>query len=81
MDLKEYDSKVVRRVMLPAISCMTVREERKCLNEIRTLGPDISPHHILSNNWRAGDFALKYITSHNAKRAQKQQSMMKEEGK
>jgi hypothetical protein len=42
-----------KRVMTPAISEMSVKEERKCLGEIRSRGPNISPEYVLQNGWKA----------------------------
>jgi hypothetical protein len=60
-----------KRVMTPAIDGMTVRKERACLSEIRALSPDITYEYVLSNGWTAGEFALRYVTGHHAKRKSK----------
>ncbi|ACH46778.1 unknown [Feldmannia species virus] len=57
-----------KRVMTPAIEGMSVKMERSCLSEIRTLCPDITHEHVLANGWTAGKFALCYITGHHKKR-------------
>ena len=62
-----------KRVMTPAIDGMTVRKERACLSEIRSLSPDITYLHVLSNGWTAGEFALRYVTGHHRKRKSKTQ--------
>lgn len=60
-----------KRIMTPAIDGMTVRKERACLSEIRSMSPDITYKHILSNGWTAGEFALRYVTGHHRKRKSK----------
>lgn len=62
------DSHTKRRVMTPAITGMTVKEERSCLSEIRKLDDDVTHEHVLSNGWTAGEFALMYILGHHKKR-------------
>lgn len=60
-----------KRVMTPAIENMSVKEERRCLSEIRKLGDDIGDKHLLSNGWTAGRFALMYVTGQHVKRKTK----------
>ena len=60
-----------KRVMTPAIENMTVKEERACLSEIRKLGSEVDHHHILSNGWTTGKFALMYVTGQHVKRKTK----------
>lgn len=60
-----------KRIMTPAIENMTVKDERACLSEIRKLGPGVSHHHILSNGWSTGKFALMYVTGQHVKRKAK----------
>ena len=60
-----------KRVMTPAIKDMTVKDERACLSEIRKLGRSVSHHHVLSNGWTTGEFALKYVTGQHVKRKAK----------
>lgn len=60
-----------KRVMTPAIDGMTVRKERACLSEIRSLSPNITHQHVLSNGWTAGEFALRYVIGHHRKRKSK----------
>lgn len=60
-----------KRVMTPAIENMTVREERACLSEIRKLGSEVDHHHLLSNGWTTGKFALMYVTGQHVKRKTK----------
>lgn len=60
-----------KRIMTPAIENMTVKDERACLSEIRKLGPDVSHHHVLSNGWTTGKFALMYVTGQHVKRKAK----------
>ena len=61
------------RLMRPSVDGMTVQQERACLSEIRTIGMQIDPHHVLHNGMLAGDFALKYISGHHKKRQEKHQ--------
>lgn len=60
-----------KRIMTPAIEDMTVKDERACLSEIRKLGPSVSHHHVLSNGWTTGKFALMYVTGQHVKRKSK----------
>lgn len=60
-----------RRVQRPSVPGMTVQQERKCLAEIRAQGENISPHYILKNGQKAGEFALAYVLGQHAKRQQK----------
>ncbi len=73
-ETKSYtlDSKK-KRVMTPAITNMTVKEERACLSEIRKLGPDVNHEYVLSNGWTTGKFALMYVTGQHIKRKAKNQ--------
>lgn len=73
MDESRTEKRDGKRVMTPAIDGMTVKEERACLSEIRTLSPDITYEHVLSNGWTAGKFALRYVTGHHRKRKTKSQ--------
>jgi hypothetical protein len=52
----------------PAIS---VKEERKCLHEIRNMGKTMPVNHRLWNGVKATDFALQFILSHHLKRKTK----------
>eukprot|EP00899_Mesostigma_viride_P029281 jgi/Mesvir1/9538/Mv08963-RA.1 len=48
--------------MSASIPAMSVGDVRKCLNEIRRLGPEATSAHVLATNgWTAGEFALKYL--------------------
>ena len=69
-DKKEHVVKK-KRVMTPAIKDMTVKDERACLSEIRKLGKSVNHHHVLSNGWTTGEFALKYVTGQHVKRKAK----------
>jgi hypothetical protein len=60
-----------KRVQRPSVPNMTVQQERKCLAEIRSQGENISPHYILKNGQKAGEFALAYVLGQHAKRQQK----------
>eukprot|EP00899_Mesostigma_viride_P000431 jgi/Mesvir1/10389/Mv10587-RA.1 len=52
--------------MSASIPDMSVGDVRKCLNEIRRLGPGATSGHVLATNgWTAGDFALKYLLGNN----------------
>lgn len=68
---KEKATEKRKRVMTPAIEAMTVKDERACLSEIRKLGPDVSHHHVLTNGWTTGKFALMYVTGQHVKRKSK----------
>ena len=59
------------RIQRPSVPGMTVQQERKCLAEIRSQGPNISTHYILENGMYSGDFALKYVLGQHAKRQEK----------
>ena len=63
-----------KRVVYPAVPFMTVKEERKCLSEIRSYGDNIPDHFVLSNGMKAEEFALMYVLGHQLKRKEKQQS-------
>ena len=63
-----------KRVVYPAVPFMTVKEERKCLSEIRSFGDTVPDHFVLSNGMKAEDFALMYVLGHQLKRKEKQQS-------
>ena len=73
MDETNQKKEIVKkkRVMTPAIKDMTVKDERACLSEIRKLGRGVSHHHVLSNGWTTGEFALKYVTGQHVKRKAK----------
>ncbi len=45
-----------------------VKEERKCLQEIRAQGPSIPDNYVLSNGLVATDFALYFVMKHHLKR-------------
>lgn len=64
-------SKTKVRIQRPSVLGMTVQEERKCLAEIRSQGPNISTHYILENGMYAGEFGLKYVLGQHAKRQEK----------
>ena len=63
-----------KRVVYPAVPFMTVKEERKCLSEIRSYGDNIPDQFVLSNGMKAEEFALMYVLGHQLKRKEKQQS-------
>lgn len=44
------------------------KEERRLLNEVRSLQTNISPNHKLSNGMRVTDFCLQYTMIHHFKR-------------
>lgn len=61
-----------KRVVNPAVPFMTVKEERKCLSEIRNrCSNGIPENFVLSNGMNAEDFALLYVLGHQVKRRQK----------
>jgi hypothetical protein len=51
-------------VVDPDLLNVDVKEERKCLAEIRSKGPGISSQYVLKNGQRAVDFALAYVFRH-----------------
>jgi len=61
----------VKRIMSPAISFMSVKDERKCLNQIRKSEDQIDNDFRLWNGIKAVDFALMYTLSHHLKRKTK----------
>lgn len=63
-----------KRVVCPAVPFMTVKEERKCLSEIRNYVGPIPENYVLSNGMKAEDFALMYVLGHQLKRKEKQSS-------
>jgi hypothetical protein len=63
-----------KRVVCPAVPFMTVKEERKCLSEIRNYNGPIPENFVLSNGMKAEDFALMYVLGHQLKRKEKQSS-------
>ncbi len=69
MDEKKCDPG--KRTMTPAIADMSVKEERMCLSEIRTLAPNIHHEYTLRNGMTAGAFSLKYVMGHHIKRKSK----------
>lgn len=54
-----------------ATTPLSVKEERKCLQEIRAVGRAMTSAHVLSNGMRATDFALQFILNHQLKRKSK----------
>lgn len=52
---------------------LTVKDERRCLQEIRNLGRNMPLTHCLWNGMKAVDFALKFILNHQLKRKTKTQ--------
>lgn len=50
---------------------VNIKEERRCLAEIRAIGATIPFHYVLSNGQKATDFALQYILRHHLKRKAK----------
>jgi hypothetical protein len=46
----------------------TVKEERRCLSEIREKGANVPVNTILSCGIRAVDFAIFYVSQHHLKR-------------
>lgn len=60
-----------KRVMTPAIDGMSVKEERACLSEIRSMASTIKHDYVLTNGWTAGSFALAYVNGHQNKRKSK----------
>ncbi|KAG5183103.1 hypothetical protein JKP88DRAFT_273078 [Tribonema minus] len=59
---------IKKKKMMPAVATMSVREERKALQEIRSL-PDPKPHQILKScNMTAASFAVAYVLGHHLKR-------------
>lgn len=69
MDEKKCESS--KRTMTPAIADMSVKEERMCLSEIRSLAPTIHHEYTLRNGMTAGAFSLKYVMGHHIKRKSK----------
>ena len=61
-----------KRVVYPAVPFMTVKDERKCLSEIRSCSENIRGNFTLSNGMTAEDFALMYVLGHQLKRKEKQ---------
>lgn len=55
---------------------MTVKDERKCLSEIRSYCGEIPENFVLSNGMKAEDFALMYVLGHQLKRKEKQSNSM-----
>lgn len=67
-EVKDIIHEKKKRVMTPAISGMTVKQERSCLSEIRSKSENITDTCLLKNGWTAGEFSLKYIMGHQLKR-------------
>lgn len=65
-----------KRVVYPAVPFMTVKEERKCLSEIRSYSGSNPENFVLSNGMKAEDFALMYVLGHQLKRKDKQLSSL-----
>ena len=63
-----------KRVVYPAVPFMTVKEERKCLSEIRNYcgSVNVPENFSLSNGMKAEDFALMYVLGHQLKRKEKE---------
>lgn len=68
---KSINEQKIKRVMSPAISFMSVKDERKCLNQIRKCEDQIDNEYKLWNGIKAVDFALMYTLSHHLKRKTK----------
>ena len=62
------------RVMSAAIPALTVGEVRKCLNQIRRAGAQVSENHLLANGMPAGRFALMYLLGNYANKINKNRS-------
>lgn len=65
------DSNTARRSMMPAISEMSVRDERKALQEIRAMEKANVKDRLKCNNMLVGEFALRYTLGHHCKRRMK----------
>ncbi|KAG5191283.1 EsV-1-99 [Tribonema minus] len=70
---------MTKRVMRPAISDMSVREERKALQEIRSMANPRPSDMLQCNGMSVAEFALRYTNGHHSKRLKKNQ--MKQEKK
>jgi hypothetical protein len=62
-----------KRVMRSAISEMSVREERKALQEIRTMDNPRPSDVLVCNGMSVAEFALRYTNGHHSKRLKKNQ--------
>lgn len=56
--MDEEKSDAIKRTMTPAIADMSVREERMCLSEIRSMAPNTHHEYVLRNGMTAGAFSL-----------------------
>lgn len=53
---------------LPPKYPATMKEERKCVHELRSKGNSVSIYTLLSNGMRATEFALAFVMRHHLKR-------------
>jgi hypothetical protein len=60
-----------KRAMRPAISEMSVRDERKALQEIRAMESAKVSDRLKCNDMLVGEFALRYTLGHHCKRRMK----------
>ena len=57
--------------VIPRYYPSTTKEERKCLQEIRSKGPNIPVTAVLANGMRACDFALAFVIKYHLKKKEK----------
>lgn len=69
--LSASDANTARRSMMPAISEMSVRDERKALQEIRSMEHAKVTDRLKCNDMLIGEFALRYTLGHHCKRRMK----------
>lgn len=67
-DISSKGDSNIRRKMQSAVPSMSVKEERKALQEIRSI-TNPRPHMVLQcNGMTVGAFALQYVVGHHLKR-------------
>lgn len=68
-----------KRVMRSSISDLDIGSERRCLNQIRKLGSEVSSSSKLWNGMSAGEFAVRYLMGYQAKRREKNMQKLQQQ--
>jgi hypothetical protein len=70
-DVRGVEDAPKRRVMKPAIPSMSVRDERKALQEIRAMEQPSVNDRLTSVDMTVSEFALRFVKGHHIKRMEK----------
>lgn len=61
-------STIIHPPPMPPRYPSTLKEERRCIQELQSRRANLSPNALLSNGMRVTDFALAYVMKHHLKR-------------